>query len=63
VLTERQLDCLYELALGHTTEQVAETLGITPQTVKNHLTNAYLALEVDSRVEAFVVLGWLRPKR
>jgi len=48
-------------ATGCTLKEVAIQEGIHYQTAKNHLVNIYRKLKVNSAVEAFVVLGWLRP--
>ena len=59
-LAPRELDVLRLVATGAKQEAVAHELGITVQTVKNHLTSAYRRLGVTSAIEAFGTLGWLR---
>jgi DNA-binding CsgD family transcriptional regulator len=41
-------------------ESAAQSLHISPQTVKNELTSAYKKLGARSNIEAFRVMGWLR---
>ena len=38
-LTKRELECLYWLAKGNTLEESAIILGITPRTIKAHISN------------------------
>jgi DNA-binding CsgD family transcriptional regulator len=51
-LTARQLEVLHHLAQGHSTGQIAELLGIAPETVRNHVRGILRALCVHSRLEA-----------
>jgi PAS domain S-box-containing protein len=51
-LTPRQNEVLDLLARGASTEQMAEMLGISTQTVRNHVAATLRALRVHSRVEA-----------
>lgn len=62
--TDRQVEVLASyLAHGRVKDAAAE-LGISPQTVKNHLSNLYDRLEVGGAVEAALALGWIRlPER
>lgn len=60
-LTKRQYQILVYLANGYTSKQVAEELRISPQTVKNHLADAYKSLDASNRQHAFLELGWLTP--
>lgn len=41
-------------------KQVAQELKISPQTVKNHMTNLYIRLGVKGAIEALHALGWVR---
>ena len=59
-LTPREIECLAVAARSHHAYEVAVTLGLHPQTVKSHLGTAYAKLGVESLVEAFAKLGWLR---
>lgn len=58
-LTRRQIEVLRALEDGSQKEAGAQ-LGITVPTVKNHLTAVYRKLGVNSLVEAYRQLGWLR---
>ena len=51
-LTNRELDVLRLMARGRRNEEIAEELVVTTQTVKNHVTNIFRKLNVDTRVEA-----------
>jgi len=51
-LTPRQLEVLHHLAQGHSTTQIAELLGIEPETVRNHVRGILRALGVHSRLQA-----------
>lgn len=51
-LTDRELDVLRLMAHGYKNNQIADELVITKQTVKNHVTNIFRKLGVETRVEA-----------
>jgi LuxR family maltose regulon positive regulatory protein len=51
-LTEREHEILQLVAAGLTNPEIAETLVISPQTVKKHTTNIYSKLNVGNRTEA-----------
>jgi DNA-binding CsgD family transcriptional regulator len=51
-LTPRQLDVLRHLALGHSTDAIARSLGISRETVRNHVRGLLGRLRVHSRLEA-----------
>ena len=40
------------LARGHTNQQIAERLFVSPNTIKTHLGNLYAKLEVSRRTQA-----------
>ncbi|HET8837708.1 MAG TPA: response regulator transcription factor [Flavobacteriaceae bacterium] len=52
-LTERETQVLQQIQEGNTNKQVAESLQITPDTVKFHIKNIYEKLKVSSRAELF----------
>lgn len=53
-LTPRQLDVLRYLAAGHSTAAIAAKLGISIDTVRNHIRGIMARLEVHSRLEAVI---------
>jgi DNA-binding CsgD family transcriptional regulator len=51
-LTPRQLEVLRQLSEGRSTQEVADSLGISVNTVRNHIQNTLAKLGVHSQVEA-----------
>lgn len=51
-LSAREIEVLTLIAKGYKQTRVAQELGITRQTVKNHLNNIYAALGVVNAVQA-----------
>jgi PAS domain S-box-containing protein len=63
-LTPRQLEILELIASGLSTADVARELTLSPETVRNHLRNAFRELRAHNRVEAIATaqrLGLLAP--
>lgn len=60
-LSRREVEVLEAAMSGEKQAVVAHGLGISEQTMKNHLSTIYRKLEVRGLVEAYVRLGWLRP--
>jgi PAS domain S-box-containing protein len=54
-LTPRQAEVLRCLAGGHSTDQIAERLGISRETVRNHIRDILKRLGAHTRLEAVVV--------
>jgi len=54
-LTERERQILDGVAKGQRSKEIAAQLGISARTVGAHLTNIYMKLNVDSRIEAVTV--------
>ncbi|MBJ7498621.1 MAG: response regulator transcription factor [Sphingopyxis sp.] len=54
-LTERELSVLELVALGHANKQAAAELGLAEETVKAHLKNIFLKLDVNDRTRAVTV--------
>jgi DNA-binding NarL/FixJ family response regulator len=59
-LTPRELEVLDAYAELGKWARVAERLGITLQTVKNHAMHAHARLGVDTTIEALRELGYIR---
>ena len=54
-LTKRETEILNHMAQGHLNKQIAIKLGISEQTIKNHVTSILRKLNVNARTEAVVV--------
>ena len=53
-LSERELQVLRLIANGKDNAQIAEALHISPKTVKNHISNILMKLQIDNRIQAAV---------
>jgi DNA-binding CsgD family transcriptional regulator len=51
-LTSREIEVLKMLCTGASTKTIADVLGISPWTVKRHLTNLYQKVGAANRVDA-----------
>jgi len=51
-LTPREVEILHMLAKGHTNKQIGKALGISENTVKNHVNSIIEKLEVSDRTQA-----------
>ena len=51
-LTKREIEVLRLVALGHQTKAVAAKLNVRPATIRNHVQNVLMKLEVHNRLEA-----------
>ncbi len=63
-LSPREIQCLQKLAKGSRNDRIADTLGISPPTVKLHLQNARRKLRATTREQAIaraVFLGLIEP--
>jgi DNA-binding NarL/FixJ family response regulator len=60
-MTHGQLRVLREYARCGSQQAVAERFGVSTQTVKNQLRDAYNSLGVRGHIDAFRVMGWLTP--
>jgi DNA-binding CsgD family transcriptional regulator len=58
-LTVRERQVLLLLAEGLTYAEIAQGLGVSIATVRNHARRIYLKMEVRNRTEAFIKMGWL----
>lgn len=52
ILTDREIEVLQLLSKGHPYKVIADELFISVETVKKHLRNVYLKLQVTNKVEA-----------
>jgi two-component system response regulator DegU len=62
ILTDREMDVLREMAHGLSTDEIAEALGISPKTVKNHIHGILDKLGAADRTQAVLIAvreGWL----
>jgi len=61
-LSPREIEVLGVVAQGHSTKEIATLLGISDQTVKNHITAIMRKLAVNDRTHAVVYAlrqGWI----
>lgn len=56
ILTTREKEVFELLVLNKSTKEIAEFLGISEKTVRNHISNTMQKLEVKSRAQAVVEL-------
>ena len=61
-ITSREYMVLDLYAQGYVGKEIGLLLGITEQTVKNHLANVYAKLDVDNGRKAMWKLGWVTPR-
>ena len=60
ILTKREKEVFTLLVAGNSTSEIAEQLGISEKTVRNHVSNAMQKLGVKGRAQAVVELISLR---
>jgi DNA-binding NarL/FixJ family response regulator len=53
-LTERELEVIRALARGKSDRQIAQSLGISEKTVRNHTSNIYRKLHIFDRTQAVI---------
>ena len=51
-ISRREYDVLANLAAGHSNKVIARLMGISPNTVKTHVSSVLAKLEVNSRTQA-----------
>jgi len=51
-LTAREMEVLDAIAEGQSNKEIARTLGVSPNTVKTHITHLFEKLDVSRRVQA-----------
>jgi LuxR family transcriptional regulator, maltose regulon positive regulatory protein len=52
MLSDREHEVLHLIALGMTNDEIAESLTVSPNTVKSHIKNIYFKLDAHSRTQA-----------
>ena len=53
-LSDRELEVLKLIANGKDNAQIAAELVISPKTVKNHISNILMKLQIENRIQAAV---------
>ena len=53
-LSDRELEVLRLAANGHDNAEIARRLHISPKTVKNHISNILMKLQLENRIQAAV---------
>jgi DNA-binding NarL/FixJ family response regulator len=53
-LSDRELDVLKLIAIGKDNADIARELFISPKTVKNHISNILMKLQIENRIQAAV---------
>jgi DNA-binding NarL/FixJ family response regulator len=53
-LSDREIEVLKLIAAGNDNAQIARELFISPKTVKNHISNILMKLQIDNRIQAAV---------
>ena len=53
-LSDREIQVLKLIANGKDNAQIAAELHISPKTVKNHISNILMKLQIDNRIQAAV---------
>jgi LuxR family transcriptional regulator of spore coat protein len=56
ILTNREKEVFKLLILNKTTKEIAEELGISEKTIRNHISNAMQKLGVKGRTQAVIEL-------
>lgn len=56
LLTKREREIFNLLIIEHSTKEIAEKLGISEKTVRNHISNAIQKLGVSNRSQAIIEL-------
>ena len=51
-VSDREIEVLLHLADGQTNKEIARSLGVSPNTIKTHLSNLYEKLGVQRRTQA-----------
>lgn len=60
LLTPREWLVIEAIARGLQDKEIAQVLGISIQTVKNHNSSIYHKLGAETRIDVLRIVGWLR---
>jgi len=60
ILAPRELEYLRRKAMGETMVEISHSMGVSISTVKLYLVRSHRKLGVQSAIDAFRVLGWLK---
>lgn len=58
-LTPREYEIMFAVSKGYTNRQIGLKLGITEQTVKNHLSSIFAKLKATNRMTAVIAFNKL----
>jgi two-component system response regulator DegU len=61
-LSDREIEVLERIAAGGSNKEIADTLGISTQTVKNHISSILRKLSLNDRTQAVLYAlrrGWI----
>lgn len=58
-LTQREREILSLVNVGFSQKEIAQTVHITPETVKKHLQNCYKKLGARNKIEALRLAGFI----
>jgi DNA-binding NarL/FixJ family response regulator len=61
-LSEREIEVLEKIAAGSSNKEIADALGISTQTVKNHISSILRKLSLNDRTQAVIYAlrrGWI----
>ncbi len=61
-LSEREIEVLEKIAAGNSNKEIADALGISTQTVKNHISSILRKLSLNDRTQAVIYAlrrGWI----
>jgi len=63
LLTQRERHVMERYAVLGSHKAVAHDMGLSTQTIKNHMSSIHAKLEASNMVEVFTALGWLRVRK
>ena len=60
ILTKREKQIFELIVLNHSTKEIASILRITDKTVRNHISNVILRLDVNGRTQAILKIKQMK---